>query len=263
MANSGFIIHPFVSQVFTSGPSSGSEVSSSFNTTFSGSYSSSLLCDNTFVYREEDFENCPVVGECPIPIYTAITKTICSPSSNLTYGGSVPASVEATTLFVEYSTSATFASNIYTFSRSAASSGAFAVDLAIGLPSPPVSNTTTIYSRAYYDCGGGNSGSYTATVSAVCPTLTRPATLSINETRTVEITKTGTGGYAPGFCPGVNQVGGNINETISVSKTYTLGIDAFNGSNNTELTRIIVTVRKSGTLEASYILNRSHSTARC
>jgi len=287
MANTGFIIHPSVIQVFTSGPNSGSIVSASFNETFnSGSgFTSASLCDNEYVYREQDLENCPVVDECPIPTFVSLSANNCTnPVPDRTYTLFVNLSTEATTLFVEYSTSATFSTNVGTFSKSATSNAIFSVNIS-DLSSLPISKTTPIYFRCYFDCGGENISDYSPTKSTSCPPQELPASLiagfpsttscytcvgitvqlprGTSTSRTVRITKTGTAVYAPGFCTGVNQVASNINEVITSKKTYNLGLDAAQTQNNNLISRITIQVLKGNVVEDTYILTRQHINNFC
>ena len=293
MANSGFLINPSVIQVFTSGPNSGSVVSSSFNETFdSGSgFTSASLCNTEYVFRVEDFENCPVVDECPVPSLQAAYVIDCG-SSSRNYGISIPSSTVATTLVVEYSTFENFSQNTGSFSTPASTFALFTINVD-DLELLPLSKETPIYFRAYYDCGGGNIGAYSVTNSASCPPPENPARIVLSpvsvpinicyncvnvsvilppkdpnnpnsdNSRTVKITKSGNGFYTTQNCIGINTINIDTTETITQNKTYTLGINAEQGNNNFLITRITVQVLKGNVVEDTYILTRNHTNNFC
>ncbi len=80
MANTGYIINPYVQQVFTTGPNSGSTVSSSYIYTFdtSSSFTSSVFLGETFNYKELDIINCYISGVYVIPRFISSTVNNCS-----------------------------------------------------------------------------------------------------------------------------------------------------------------------------------------
>lgn len=289
MANTGYIIHPFVRQVFTSGPNSGSEVSSSFNITFdSGSgYTSASICDTEYVYREQDLENCPVTGSCPTPTFNSVTPYACGRTTDFRYTLDVNLSTEADTLYIEYSTTSDFSANVGSTSKSASTNKTFIVNVD-DLARLPVSNQTRIYFRTYFECPLVSS-SYSPIRSAVCP---KPApassirtdsttsnncyscaTITVNvprnSSRTVRVYKQGSGQYSAFYagtiCAGSNnRIASDFTETISNSKTYTIGLSAFQSSNqNPFYTRIIVEVRNGNSVEDTFMLARNHTNIQC
>lgn len=80
MENTGYIINPYVKQVFTSGPSSGSIVSSSYVITFntSSNFTSSILCGTIYEYKIFDTINCPITGFCISPTLLTASVVNCS-----------------------------------------------------------------------------------------------------------------------------------------------------------------------------------------
>ena len=80
MANNGYKITPKIQQVFTTGPNSGSEVSSSFNIEFdvSSSFTSSIKCNgDLFNYRVFDPIECEIDNYCVSPSITNAVPTSC------------------------------------------------------------------------------------------------------------------------------------------------------------------------------------------
>tara|TARA_R110000803_G_scaffold70249_1_gene133045 strand:- start:248 stop:1975 length:1728 start_codon:yes stop_codon:yes gene_type:complete len=73
MANTGFIINPTIQQYFTSGPSSGSEVSASFEVNLTRAPFSASLNNEDFFNRSFDPESCePGFEDCLIPVLTSL-----------------------------------------------------------------------------------------------------------------------------------------------------------------------------------------------
>ena len=86
MANTGYIINPKVIQIFTSGPNSGSEVSSSYNIEFdvSSSFTSSIKCTNEFFYKIYNPTECVVDTGSYCPNISLINVSVVS-CSNYNY----------------------------------------------------------------------------------------------------------------------------------------------------------------------------------
>ena len=86
MANTGFQITPTVRQYFTTGPSSGSVVSASFDTDLTVSPFSASLNIETYHYRSYDPETCvPGFEDCIVPILTSVITGSSKGRFNLNY----------------------------------------------------------------------------------------------------------------------------------------------------------------------------------
>jgi len=187
MANTGYKINPQVIQIFTTGPSSGSIVTSSFTVTFdSGSdFISSSLCNQLFYYKTYDPYNCVVPSLCIPPILGSVTSQYCNSSYNYVYQfvldagtGSLPG------IRVEYSLNSSFTgevkgTTITDYSGSILSPLSVNISNGLtnrtetsssGLISLPLNQYTPVYFRSYTICSGSNSSSYSNIQNYQCPT---------------------------------------------------------------------------------------------
>ena len=182
MANTGYITSSGIQQVFTTGPYSGSLVTSSYasgNTLFgytidfnqyftSGTLDYLLPCPGLSYYRYyEDLITCPING-CSPPILISSQPFSCNPySGNYTvlYNSS---SVSASYTIINYSTDQTFLTNtgsqIYVNSNP--------LHLLLDTSTLPLQPTafTTVYFQAYNSCSSGTTSSLSNIVSASCST---------------------------------------------------------------------------------------------
>ena len=86
MANTGFKITPTVRQYFTTGPSSGSVVTGSFDTDLTVSPFSASLGTETYHYRSYDPDTCePGFEDCVVPILTSVITGSAKGRFNLNY----------------------------------------------------------------------------------------------------------------------------------------------------------------------------------
>jgi hypothetical protein len=174
MANTGYIINPKVIQIFTSGPNSGSEVTSSFNIEFdsSSSFTSSFLCNNEYLYKIFDPINCPIVNYCIEP--SLISSTIVNPLSydylyNITYN-----SFNITSSIIEYSLSNTFNSETGSlYVTNSIDPNNIIIDISTGLNSLPINCEVPIYFRMKNICGLSQS-LYSNTIWISCPPPINP-----------------------------------------------------------------------------------------
>jgi len=185
MANTGYKINPQVIQIFTTGPSSGSIVTSSFTVTFdSGSdFISSSLCNQLFYYKTYDPYNCVVPLLCVAPILHPATSQFCDSSYNYTYQFNIEAgSNPISGLRVEYCLNSGFTgevkgTTVTDYSGSIISP--LSVNISNGLTnrsetSPsglltlPLNRYSPVYFRAKSICSGSNSSSYSNIQEAKC-----------------------------------------------------------------------------------------------
>lgn len=185
MANTGYKINPQVIQIFTTGPNSGSIVTSSFTVTFdSGSgFNSASLCNQFFYNKEYDPYNCIIPSFCVPPIlYTAYSQ-YCDSSYNYTYQfaiGAGSSSLEG--LRVEYSLTPDFTGEVkgttitdYIGSTIAPLNVNISNGLtnrseisSSGLVTLPLNQYSPVYFRAKSICSGSNSSSYSNIQEGKC-----------------------------------------------------------------------------------------------
>lgn len=185
MANTGYKINPQVIQIFTTGPNSGSIVSSSFTTTFdSGSgFLSSSICNQLFYNRIFDPYNCVVPSFCPPPTIYPINPQFCDGSYNYVYQFALSAgSSSIPQIKVEYSLTSDFSGEIkgtivtdYTGDTIAPLNINITNGItnrteisASGLTTLPLNKYTSVYFRAYSICSGSNSSSYSNIQEGKC-----------------------------------------------------------------------------------------------
>ena len=224
MANTGYISSSAINQVFTSGPYSGSFVTSSFSSGstlngptlnykqlfISGTIESLAPCATLPIYSRVAYDPiaCPP-GGCAIPILTsAALSSSCTATYdykyNITYNSS---SIAALYTKIQYSTTADFSSNVATSSFITNSNPTIPPININNLPSLPSSNYTTVYFRAFNSCSVGTTSSYSNILSASC--VVPPPTTT----------------YEPFYYELVNR------STSSIS--FGLGSNIFNVNNNT------------------------------
>jgi hypothetical protein len=191
MANTGYISSSAINQVFTSGPYSGSFVTSSFSSGstlngptlnykqlfISGTIESLAPCATLPIYSRVAYDPiaCPP-GGCTIPILTSVAlssscTTIYDYKYNITYNS---ASIAALYTKIQYSTTANFSSNVATSSFITNSNPTIPPININNLPSLPSSNYTTIYFRAFNSCSIGTTSSYSNILSASCNPIPPP-----------------------------------------------------------------------------------------
>lgn len=210
MANTGYIINKGIQQVFTTGPYSGSVVSSSYSTGstifgstvnhnqsfISGTLDALSPCTSVYSRYYQDPILCPASGIAPPTITSA--AALCTPYNyyynfalNLNEGtSSVPYTV------LQYSTSPTFTTNVgYTIYGNlsgsntsvnvSSSQGLSHVISSSRLPSLPIS-TTLVYFRAFNSSSIATTSSFSNVISASCAVAPRVVpTLWITNVTTV------------------------------------------------------------------------------
>lgn len=198
MANSGYITNSGIQQVFTSGPFSGSVVSSSFisgtivfgpainfNQSFiSGTVDNLSPCSTIFSRYYQDLITCPPNGCIPPKIISA--AAICDPY-NYQYNVSFNSgSTEAEYTAIEYSTTSDFSSNIGTYTHDNSYSSMLAVNVN-DLTYLPTAYTS-VYFRARNYCDVSSTSSYSGVITSTTCDIIIPATttLTFNEISATE-----------------------------------------------------------------------------
>jgi hypothetical protein len=176
MANSGYITSSGIQQIFTSGPYSGSVVTSSytggptvnFSQLFiSGTTDSISPCSTTYFRYYQDLINCPLNG-CTPPILISANRIDCvgtNPTYIVPYNSS---SISALYTVIKYSTDSTFLTN----SGSQVYNNSSPVHLNVDVSTLPLQPTayTTVYFQAYNSCSSGFTSSLSNVVTASCTT---------------------------------------------------------------------------------------------
>ena len=172
MANTGYIINPQVIQVFTSGPNSGSEVSSSYNINFdiSSSFTSSNLCGNEYSYKLFNPLFCEIDNYCVYPTLVSSTPVYCDKNYNYTY--SIQYLVNSSSIsdsIMEYSLDPTFTNNVgFLLLLNQPDPNTIIVNISDGLSTLPLNGNTQVYFRMKNICGGSISSSYSNVISSSC-----------------------------------------------------------------------------------------------
>lgn len=173
MANTGYTINPKVIQVFTTGPDSGSIVSSSFTIEFSGSFTSSLLCNENFYNKVFDPINCTIDNFCINPTINNVTpSSSCDDDNfnyiyNISYNTNTPTSSQS---IIEYSLQSDFSGEIGSSSLITNTTQTMIYSLSLNLTTNPLNNYTPLYFRMNNICSGSiGSSSYSLIVSYSCP----------------------------------------------------------------------------------------------
>lgn len=175
MANTGYKINPYVQQIFTTGPNSGSLVTSSFITTFdTGSdFLSSSLCNNNFYYKIFDPINCPISGYCIAPTLYISQPTFCDGNYNYDYNISyninnniidIPSGTIEFSLSKFFPTTQTGSVNITYLSSSETQT----INISPLSPHLPYNYSTPVYFRLKNQCGYSSSV-YSNIISSSCP----------------------------------------------------------------------------------------------
>lgn len=172
MANTGYIINPTVIQIFTSGPNSGSEVSSSYNINFDigSSFTSSILCGNEYNYRIFDPINCEIDDYCMYPTIISISPMFCYREYNFAYIVKylVNSSLISNSI-IEYSLTSDFTGEIGSSSlTNSPDLNTVRVNIAEGLTTLPLNGYTNVYFRMKNICSGILTSSYTEIISSSC-----------------------------------------------------------------------------------------------
>lgn len=189
MAKNGYISSSGINQIFTTGPYTGSVVTSSYSTSggilfgppidffqsfISGTIDEISTCNDVFKRYYYDPINCPPPGDCLAP--TALSATVAN-CTNYDYNyyfyfNSSSAAAEYST--IEYSTFSDFSSN----------TGSLIVTNSVGYTNPiNISNlgllpikTSNVYFRVFNSCSINGTSSYSNIVSASCQTPPPPTT---------------------------------------------------------------------------------------
>jgi hypothetical protein len=187
MANTGYISSSGIDQRFTTGPYSGSIVTSSYSSgstllgpiiTFyqsfiSGTVDDIAVCDDVFERYYYDPINCPL-GNCLPPIALIASVDNCNVTNynyNFTFNSG---SISADYSTIEYSTIPDFSFN----------TGSLIVTNSIGHTNPinisslellPL-NTTPVYFRVFNSCSISGTSSYSNIITASCLTPPPPST---------------------------------------------------------------------------------------
>lgn len=171
MANTGYTINPKVIQIFTSGPNSGSEVSSSYNIEFnpSSSFTSLIKCDTEFEYRIYNPEICPpeTSSICPQPLNNSKVSLNCNSTYDYIYYVTYnPGGIQNS--IIEYSLSNNFVGETGSLLVSN-SSGINYIDVDISnLNTLPINNQVPVYFRIKNICGNDISSSYNNVFYSQC-----------------------------------------------------------------------------------------------
>jgi hypothetical protein len=193
MAKTGYVINKGIQQVFTSGPFSGSLVTSSYSLNdnlvgpiidtkisfISGTLDTLLPCSTTYTRYFLDPYNCPTSG-CPQPIMLSAAVQNCESYDykyEVTYNF-ISASTYVPTTKIEYSTDSTFTTNTGSVTYSNTSSIHLPINVS-GLSPTPIA-TSNVYFRAVNYCVGSISSSYSNIISASCISTTTCCTPTLN-----------------------------------------------------------------------------------
>jgi hypothetical protein len=187
--NTGYISSSGVRQVFTSGPYSGSVVTSSYSngtnlfgptTNFtqnfiSGSNDNIIVCNNSYLRYFEDTASCPISG-CFAPIITSVTPLNCATTWNseysLTYNS---ASANATYTVIEFSPYENFDSFGDTATQIINNSAPFTLPLNyFNYTGYNIDSNSFMYFKAYNSCSNGSTSSYSNLFSASCEGVAPP-----------------------------------------------------------------------------------------
>ena len=181
--STGYVSSSAIQQKFISGPYSGSIVTSSYSNGtnlngptvnykqlfVSGTVDNIYTCGTAYFRINYDPTICPP-GGCTIPVLTYAAPSDCNLYSgdyNVSYNSG---STTAIYTYIQYSTDPTFTSNV-TASRITNSSPLILPINVDNLPSPPVSQFTSVYFRAYNSCSSGfGTSSFSNTLEANCNT---------------------------------------------------------------------------------------------
>ncbi len=173
MGNSGYIINDYVTQIFTTGPNSGSLVSSSFITAIDSE--SISICNNTYYQKVFNPVVCAVDGYCVNPTINLVEQQYCDSSYNYTYHLSYninSSSLSIPQSIIEYSLDNSFTGP--TGSMTVNNSGSLNninVNISSGsgnLNPLPLNQYTPVYFRVKNICSGSLTSLYSNIGSASC-----------------------------------------------------------------------------------------------
>lgn len=193
MAKTGYVINQGIQQVFTSGPFSGSLVTSSYSLNnslvgpiidtrqsfISGTLDIIYNCSSIYNRYFLDPYNCPTSG-CPQPIMLSATVQNCS-SYDYKYEvvyNYVSSSAYVPTTKIEYSTTSDFSSNTGSVTYDNTLTTQLPINVSTLSPTPIA--TTLVYFRALNNCIGSLSSSYSNIISASCTLPTICCTPTLN-----------------------------------------------------------------------------------
>jgi hypothetical protein len=183
MALTGYVSSSGVQQVFTTGPFSGSIVTSSYSNGtnlfgpvidftqlfVSGVLDIITLCNTNSYYRYyQDISSCLPPTACLTPTILSIARQSCientAPAYTVNFNS---ASVSASYTIINYSFSPTFASNWTKISTNSINNGTISFNTSTdsGIISSP---DNTVYIRAYNSCSNGATSSWSDTLSYQC-----------------------------------------------------------------------------------------------
>lgn len=180
MAKTGFVSSSGIQQVFTSGPFSGSVVTSSYasggilfgptlnfkQSFISGTVDALAPCYNTYYRRYEDLIACPP-NNCAPPVLSNTITMNCA-SYDYKYGISYSSSsLSASKTIIEYSTTSDFSTNTGSITYNNPTSMILPIDVSSNLPLLPLANTP-VYFRAYNSCSVSTTSSYSNIVYTSC-----------------------------------------------------------------------------------------------
>lgn len=177
MPNTGYIINPYIKQIFTSGPNSGSIVDNLFNIEFniSSSFTSSIICGNEYNYRIFDPINCEIDNYCVYPTITSIFPILCNRFYNFAYNVEylVNSSLISSSIIeysiIEYSISPDFSGEIGSSSLMNDPDPNLAIiNISDSLTVLPLNGNTQVYFRMKNVCSGSISSSYSNIISSSC-----------------------------------------------------------------------------------------------
>lgn len=172
----GYKINPYVTQVFTTGPNSGSEVDIKFiiSEVSSSMFLTSSHCGFNLEYKKYSPSECFISGTCNAPIINNITIDNCNYSNGylytLYYNVNTPIPVP-TDVTIEWSTTPSFTSNVggeirldlYQYITTSV-----ALDSSPSFTNLPLNATTPIYFRIKSTCSGSIPSPWSDTYSISC-----------------------------------------------------------------------------------------------
>jgi hypothetical protein len=196
MANNGYISSSGINQIFTTGPYSGSIVTSSYSSgstllgptvTFYQAFISGTLDDtssvNTIIpcgdaqFNRWYFDpiNCPT-GDCLPPIVASAAVANCNTTNYLYFLFFNSGSTNAVYSTIEYSTINDFSSNVGTYVVTNSLNNYTSSINVSNLSLLPL-NSTPVYFRVFNSCSLGGTSSYSPIISASCTVAPPPSTL--------------------------------------------------------------------------------------
>jgi len=172
MPNTGYIINPYVKQIFTSGPNSGSGVNNLFDIEFdiSSSFTSSIVCNDIYNYKIFNPIQCNISGGyCIYPTIIEITPFECTRFSFYRYSIEYNTNdVSIDNSIIEYSLTSDFTGEVgSTLLLNGSDPNATIIDISDGLSILPLNGNIYIYFRIKNICISGDS-IYSNIISSNC-----------------------------------------------------------------------------------------------